>query len=449
MTSSPLRTFLSRLGVFAILLFVVGFWLVPVFQARAHPPRRKVVRFWHMWTAEWKTKVDMVVARFNASQDEYEVQALSIPSAGADSKFLLGVMGGDPPDVMAQWNPVIPAWADSGLIVPLDSLMSPQDRATFAREAYPVVKKIGSYKGKLYGMTIGVNMNAVYYRPDAFRAAGLDPKEVFRTLENVGAAGRKLDRFGKGGSLQRLGWLPTGLPFFAALFGGGFWDEKTGKVTIDTPANLRALEYIVGSYKRLGYDKVTRFNAGLNTASSAAGWPFIDGAYSMTVDGQWRTKQVADYAPNLQYAAAPVPPPEGGVARAGMSNGNFMVVPSGAKERAGAWAFIRFWSGLQDPVRAAEFYTMGGWLPLSPAVANAPAYRAYIARNPAFAPFVDLMSSPEMRTLPPVPYQTFLNDELTKTEDAAVRGTLSPAAALRDLQRKVDDEVQRRKALGE
>ena len=444
-----MKAFLSRLGVLAVLLFVVGFWLVPVLGARAHPPRRKIVRFWHMWTAEWKTKVDTVVERFNRSQDEYEVQTLSIPSAGADSKFLLGVMGGDPPDVMAQWNPVIPAWADSGLIVPLDSLMSARDRTTFYQEAYPVVQKIGSYKGKLYGMSIGVNMSAIYYRPDQFRTAGLDPKETFRTLENVDAAGKKLDRFGKNGNLKRLGWLPAGFPFYAILFGGGFWDEATGRVTIDTPANLRALEYIVLSRKRLGYDAVTRFNAGLNTASSAAGWPFIEGAYSMTSDGQWRTKQVADYAPNLEYAAAPVPPPKGGIPRSGMSNGNFMVVPSGAKNRAGAWAFIRFWSGLENPARAAEFYTMGGWLPLSPAVANAPAYRRYIAEHPAFAPFVDLMSSPAMQVLPPVPYQTFLNDELTKTEDAAVRGTLSPAAALRDLQRKVDDEVQRRKALGE
>ena len=149
------------------------------------------------------------------------------------------------------------------------------------------------------------------------------------------------------------------------------------------------------------------------------------------------------------YAAAPVPPPEGGTPRAGMSNGNFMVVPSGAKNQEGAWAFIRFWSGLVDPERAAEFYTMGGWLPLSPAVANAPIYRRYIAEHPAFAPFVDLMSSTAMQVLPPVPYQTFLSDELTKTEDAAVRGTLSPADALRSLQRKVNAEVQRRKALGE
>ena len=444
-----LKSTISRLGLAAILLFVVGFWTLPALQARAAPKPRKVVRFWHMWTAEWKTKVDMVVDRFNRSQDEYEVEALSVPSAGADSKFLLGVMGGDPPDVMAQWNPVIPAWADAGLIVPLDSLMSPQERATFDREAYPVVKKIGTYRGRLYGMSIGVNMTALYYRPDELRKAGIDPKEAFRSLESLDEAGKRLDRFAKGHRLERLGWMPGGIRMFAPLFGGSFYDETAGRLAIDTPANRKGLAYLVESRKRLGFDEVTRFNAGVDTTSSSASWPFITGAYAITAAGQWYVKQIADYAPGLQYATAPVPPPRGGVRAAGASGGNFMIVPRGAKEPKGAWAFIRFWSGLERPERAAEFYTWGGWLPLTPAVAKAPIYRAYIREHPQFGTFVDLMESDAMQVLPPVPYQTFLNDEIGKTEDAALRGTLSPAAALRELQGKVDAELRRRKALGE
>ena len=444
-----LRSTLSRLGLAAILLFVVGFWTYPAIEARAARRPRKVVRFWHMWTAEWKEKVDRVVARFNASQGEYEVEALSVPSAGADSKFLLGVMGGDPPDVMAQWNPVIPAWADAGLIVPLDDLMSPAERATFDREAYPVVKKIGAYKGRLYGMSIGVNMTAIYYRPDELRKAGIDPRVAFRSLESLDAAGKRLDRFARDHRLERLGWMPAGVRMFAPLFGGSFYDETAGRLVIDTTANRKGLAYLVENRKRLGFDEVTRFNAGLDTTSSSAGWPFITGAYAITAAGQWYVKQIADYAPNLEYATAPVPPPKGGVPGAGASGGNFMIVPRGAKNPRGAWAFIRFWSGLERPDRAAEFYTWGGWLPLTPAVAKAPIYRAYVREHPQFGTFVDLMASDAMQVLPPVPYQTFLNDEIGKTEDAALRGTLSPAAALRGLQAKIDAELRRRKALGE
>ena len=50
-------------------------------------PNRIPVRFWHMWSAEWKDVVDRIVDRYNRSQDKYEVIALSVPSGG-DAKFL-------------------------------------------------------------------------------------------------------------------------------------------------------------------------------------------------------------------------------------------------------------------------------------------------------------------------------------------------------------------------
>src|SRR5688572_4183215 len=132
------------LGLLTLLCVVSCAQNGPVPESRAGSERAQV-RFWHMWTAEWKVVVDRIVERFNQSQDRYEVVALSVPPTGAESKFLLAVVGGDPPDVMAQWQNVIPTWADSSLIVPLDDLMSARDAEIFARDAYPVVKKIGSY----------------------------------------------------------------------------------------------------------------------------------------------------------------------------------------------------------------------------------------------------------------------------------------------------------------
>lgn len=441
------KSVLSRVGLAAVLLFVVGFWAYPAVRAKAAPKTRKQVRFWHMWTAEWKDVVDKIVARYNASQDEYEVVALSVPSSGADAKFLTGVMGGDPPDVMAQWNPIIPVWAEGGLITPLDELMSPREKATFDAEAYPVAKRIGEYRGRVYGMPMGINMTGLFYLPKELRAAGIDEKAAFSSLEALDAAGARLNRFDKAHGLTHLGFMPTGFSGFANLFGGGIWDGT--RVTIDTPANLRALEYLVAVRKRVGYEQVVRYNSGLNTASSAAGWPFVDGAWSVAVDGQWRVEQLGKYAKGFEYKTAPIPPPKGGKARAWLSNGNFMIVPRGSRERAGAWSFIKFWSGLDHPEVAAEFYTLGGWLPLTPAVAGSPIYRKYVADHPQFQTFVDLMSSKEIQVLPPVPYQQFLGDEIAKMEDRAARGTVSPAQALRELAAKLDAELRRRKALGE
>ena len=278
---------------------------------RKHPQRTEV-RFWHMWTAEWKDVVERIVDRFNDGQDRYEVVALSVPGTAANSKFLLAVAGGDPPDCMAQWNQVIPKWADSELLVPLDDLMTPGQWADFQKSTYPIARKIGIYKGRLYGVTTGLNIWACYYRIEDLRAEGLDPNRFPQTLEELVEWGRKLHRFDSRGNLVRLGFLPQWFAMYARGFGGGFWDwEHPSGLKLDTPENLAALTFLVERRKELGFENVLRFESGLRQGY-ATEWPFISGQYSITVDGQWKVEQLARYAPELRYGTAPVPPPAGG-----------------------------------------------------------------------------------------------------------------------------------------
>ncbi|CAN5422181.1 ABC transporter substrate-binding protein [soil metagenome] len=408
-------------------------------------PNRVPVRFWHMWSAEWKDVVDKIVDRYNESQDKYEVIALSIPS-GADTKFLLGTMGGDPPDVMAQWNAVIPTWAEGGMLTPFDDVMSPAEKARFEREAYPVVRRIGQYKGKTYGIPIGINAFAVFYLPEDFRQAGI--KEFPKTWEGLADASERLTTRDASGNLKRLGFLPGSWMNLMPLFGGGLYDFGKDRLTLDRAENLRCLESIVALRKRDGYDQVQRFQSGLNTQSFAGGWPFIGGAYASVIDGQWRVEQLSKYAPKLEYATAPLPPSGGGTAGACVAGGNFMLIPNSGKQKAGAWDFVKFWSGLENPERAAEFYVMGGWLPLSEKIAQAPIYRKYIREHPQFETFVDTVRNPDLQAQPPVPYQVFIGDTVGKLEDQALRGTISPQDAVRQLSESVRHELVRRKELG-
>ncbi|MCC7264443.1 MAG: extracellular solute-binding protein [Candidatus Latescibacteria bacterium] len=441
----PRRTYgrvalLLGLGVLLLLAFAL-----PEPQPRQYP-ERVPVRFWHMWSGEWKEVVDRIAARFNQSQDRYELIALSVPGASADQKFLLSVAGGDPPDCMAQWNQVIPAWADEALLVPLDSLMSASQWQGVQEVAYPVALKIGMYQGHLYGVTTGINVWACYYNPQQLEEEALDPQDFPRDLETLWDWGLRLSRTNSQGNLTRLGFLPQGLAMYAPLFGGGFYGG--GQVVLDTPANRRALEYLAQCRRHYGFDQVVRFNASLNTGGLATEWPFISGQYSITVDGQWRVEQLARYAPELRYGTAPIPPPRGGVGQAGWSNGNFMIIPRGARQVQGAWEFIKFGSGIEQPERAAEFYTWGGWLPFTRLVAESPIYRAYVQKYPQFATFLEVLPSAQIKPTPPVPYQVFLWDMLQRADDYAMRGMKTPEQALQDLEREVAQEVARRRRLG-
>jgi hypothetical protein len=74
---------LLALAACALLLVLGEPAHAPNAAAAAAAPARTHVRFWHMWTAEWKVVVDRIVERFNRSQSEYWVDALSLPPNGA------------------------------------------------------------------------------------------------------------------------------------------------------------------------------------------------------------------------------------------------------------------------------------------------------------------------------------------------------------------------------
>jgi len=437
-----------------ILAMIAVIALVFVSRARlivaAQPSGRHAripVYYWHMWSGEWQPVMERVVADFNTSQDKYEVIPLQVPYAQADSKFLMSVAGGSPPDVMAQWTNAISTWSQDGVLQPLDTRMTPDERRFFLHDTYPVFHQNGWYKGKLYGMVLAVDVYACYYRPDQFRRAGLDPNHFPKTLEGLTAAGRKLDQTDGTGRYTRLGFLPQGFTRYAPSFGGGFYDPATDRALLDTSPNLRSLSYIVDTSRQRGLDRVRRFSSGLKS-QNGADWPFIDGSFSVALDGEWRVKQLAKYAPGMDYRVAPLPPPAGGKPLASFAMTDYLTIPTGAKHPEGAWKFIKFWAGLEHPEAAAKYNTWFGWLPSSPRMAQSADYQAFLRRYPKYQTFVALAASPNLVTTPPVPYQLYLMDRISTVDDLATRGALSPNQALTKLERDVARERARRKELG-
>jgi multiple sugar transport system substrate-binding protein len=409
--------------------------------------KRIPVYIWHMWSGEWLPVIDNVADQFNLSQTKYEAIPLEIPQGEGDQKFLISVSGGLPPDVMVQWTQAIDTYAQSGILEPLDTMMSPAERHHFLYDDYPAVRNNGWYKGHLYGLTAGFDVYACYYNLDQWRDAGLDPNRFPLTFEDLCAQSHKLDKYDAAGNLTRFGFFPQSFTSYAPAFGGGFYDRQTGQVLLDSPQNLRALQYVVADYKRLGIDKVLRFKASMQS-NDAASWPFIQGQLSVTLDGEWRVMQMAQYAPNMDYAVAPLPPAAGGKPLSSFSVADFLTIPAGAPHKDGAWEFIKFWSGLDHPEPAAKFQAGFCWLPTSPQMAAAPDYQAFLRKYPRFRTFVKLAASPNIVTIPPVPDQMFLNDRIQADSDLAERGAKSPEQALQTLEEDAARERTKRLELG-
>jgi multiple sugar transport system substrate-binding protein len=408
---------------------------------RAADDGRTEVVFWHMWTGEWEEVVNRIVGRFNDSQDRIRVRPLVV-TGDANTKFLLALAGGDPPDLMAQWNQVIPAWAHKGALVPMDSLMSPEEYAAMREWLYPAARNIGTYEGRFYGLCVSLNAFALLMNADMMREAGLDPENPPRSTAELDAAAAQMFRNDSRGKLDRVGFLPTGLHHWSAVFGGEFYDPESGRITANHPRIVEALEWMVSYSRKYDVNKIVSFRAGL-TQQIGDTYPFIRRKFALLQDGQWRVEDLRKFAPKMEYRVTPLPYPPGGREKACHVNGNFLIIPRGAKRAREALEFAQFWAGWKNEAVAAEMVTWGGWIPASPSLTRQPAYEKYLRENPRFQTFLDVVASPNVRITPVIPVQAYYWDRLQAAEDAALRMQKTPRQALDDVTYEVQRELDK------
>ena len=408
--------------------------------------RTKVV-FWHRWGGEWQKVVQKIVDRFNKSQDEFEVEEMFVTGSGAETKFMLSTIGGNPPDVMSMGSESLPSLAAGGLLADLETLMTPEERDYFHKVPYDAVRKTGQYGGVTYGITIGADLMGYYVNCDQLREVGADPDNPPKTFEELVALGHKLCKRDAQGNITRLGLDVNDLITQSYAWGPGI-ATPDGHLLMDTPENLSALTALTEQKRDVGFDQAQRFWSSQNTGSSTGAWPFIPGAVSIAYDGQWRVEEIRKYKKGMDYRVWPLIPPKGGQPLAGSLGGNFMIIPVSSLHKRGAFEFLKFWSGLTHPERAAEFYTWGGWVPLSPDVANSPIYSAWLKDNPQFSTFVKILAGPNCHPTPRIGFLNYYLDQIRRAEDKSLRGSATPKQALEELDKTVKTELKKRKELG-
>ncbi len=413
------------------------------------PADRAEVVFWHFWGGKDRAVVDEIVDRFNASQQEFFVRPIAMPGSNLDLKFFLSVAGEDPPDVINQDDPIVADWAHREALVPLDELATRDEIAELADWLFPAARTIGSYDGRLYALCNGLDVRALYYNADVLAEFDLEPP---RTIDELTAAALRIAPPDAKQPHERYGYLPDPrrLWSWGIVFGGSFYDPAMGRITADSQPIVGALSWMASFSHAYGADQVARFRKG-DQALPGAAFPLLEGRYAMIMDGQWRAAEITavqqaarrrgQSPPN--YGVVPLPAPPGGKQDAGWVNGNFFVVPRGARNTRGAWAFMKFWSGFGGhEAEAARACAAGGWIPASAQVVAHPKFQAYLAANPMFATFVELAGSPNQVPTPGVVGAQFLQDEVTRAAEDAMYKLVPPEEALRQITRRVQIRME-------
>lgn len=449
-------TALRWFGMMALLAGGIGLLLaLEPDEIEPEVPRgREEVVFWHFWGGEDRQVVERVVERFNRGQDRYYVRAVVMPGHNLDLKLFLAVAGGDPPDLINHDDPIVADWSVRGAITPLDEIATPEEIAALPEWLFPAARRLGSYNGRPYALCNGLDIRALYFNRTMLNQHGLSPPTNLADLDHIAATisppdpARRYDCYGFLPDSRRL-WA------WGVVFGGQFYEDTTGRVTAADEPIVQALEWMRGYSDRYGKANVAAFRTGDQSLPGKT-FPLLAGRYAVVMDGQWRVREIAAAQreqaaagrPVTEYGVCSLPAPPGGRADAGWVNGNFFLVPRGAKNARGAWEFMKFWSGFGGNERAAaETCIAGGWIPASQRVVDRPEFQAYLRDQPLFADFVALAGSENQLPTPAIPGAPYFFQEINDTAARCLfQSDEPPRLLLQSATRRIEQHLRRRLA---
>ena len=424
---------------------------------------------WGMQTGEETKGLDAAVAEFEKRHPNIDVKLLSMGAGGMNpQKLMTAIVGKVPPDVIHQDRFTIGDWASRDTFRPLDDLITrDRDKPDGIRqeEFYRACWAEASYKGKVYAVPYNTDDRGLYYNRKLFREAGLDPDKPPRTWDELLACAKKLTKYRKDGGFERIGFIPnfgnSWLYLYSWQNGGEFMSPDGRTCTMNNRRSVEALEYMVSVYDALkGVDAINSFSSGFKANELD---PFLTGLVAMKIDGNWFTNNIARYAPDVDFAAAPAPVPraryEGKPPFAGQpkfitwSGGFSLAIPRGAKHVEESWQFVKWMVSEEGQVvmhAAQRRYNLSKKRPYVPWMTansrvNEVIFEKFVTRERKFREptrmFLDLMKFSKYRPVTFVGQRLW--DEHVRAFDLATHHKKSSQAAMDDGSRVVQKELDK------
>jgi ABC-type glycerol-3-phosphate transport system substrate-binding protein len=410
-----------------------------------------VLQYWEKWTGNESESMQKIVDDFNNTEGKQKhiyVQYLSM--SNISQKMLTATAAGVPPDVAGLWQDYLAQLAALGALEPLDDLAAQHDPPITASIYKPVYWESCHYDGKLYSLVSTPATVALFYNKDIFaeeagplRAAGLDPDRAPRTLQELDAYAKVLDKWeidSDGNKhLIRAGYVPMEPGWYinqmSIWFGQDIWDDKARKFTVNSPAVLNACEWVQSYANRLGIDAMNRF-AGSNKDFNTPQNPFMSGRVAMEMQGPWMANFIKHVMPSLDghYGVSPFP------SAVGMQNVTFcpfdtLMIPAGGKHKKEAFDFIAFVQRQDEMEKLCSLHCKN-----SPLAQESPGFIKNHP-NPYIQVFEDLASSPNAHGPIQCPIAPAAGTEIQAMYQSMVDLSGTPKTAVADTQKLLDAKL--------
>lgn len=334
------------------------------------------IEFWHAFSGNNGTAVDELAARFNASQDEYELMPIYTGDySEGTQKLQAAIPGGTAPALVMLEITRYGLFAERGALEPLAPMIEAAG-ANWTAGIRPFAIDASKYLGESYVVPFNVSTPVMYFNKDAFRAAGLDPESPPQTWDALLEAARILTlregetvtQWGLNPPPQWVRWAMTNQA------GGGWIDPDDNAVQIDSPESVRAYQTAADW---VNVEEVASLDAALEEDVSdqyfMAGRAAID--FNSTGDLAGRLEEATF---DLGVAALPCD----AICAAPIGGATLGILSSTSdEEKAGAWAFIEYVTSVEN---SAFIFAETGYLPIIKGALDAPAAREVIEANPAY-----------------------------------------------------------------
>jgi arabinogalactan oligomer / maltooligosaccharide transport system substrate-binding protein len=262
-------------------------------------PQQIRIKIWHQWDGAYLVAIQAAFADYMKAHPNILID-LSKPDDPSNA-LAVAIPAGEGPDIMGWANDAIGTQALKGTIVPLDTYGITQDflKSTYVPSAVAGV----SYQGKIWALPESVEAIALVYNKKLVTAEYL-PKDG-NDWAGLLAASEKFKTANPGKTLICNQGIPGGDAYHIApiFFGFGVpsYVDETGKVYLNTPEGVKAMEWLVNLKK----------SSTAEQTYDVCGAGLKEGKYGMWWTGPWAIKSIEDN--KVDYGILPMGKPFVGI----------------------------------------------------------------------------------------------------------------------------------------
>ncbi|WP_176083722.1 sugar ABC transporter substrate-binding protein [Martelella sp. HB161492] len=310
--------------------------------------------------------------KYNASHDD-KVNVTQVIAEQMVPKLGASIAAGTPPDGAVLDLIYLPTFAANDTLEDITGFV---DGLPYADALSPSHIRLATYDGKIYGVPALPDASIIAYNTDLFEKAGLDPTKAPASLDEIAADAKKISALGddtygfyfvaNSGSWLIYDFLPH---IWAA--GDDILSEDGREATVDTPAMRATLADYSDMWKAGAIHPTSRSGNGNNAVEA-----FASGKVGILMTGSYIVNLLTSKYPDVNFAVAPIPGPEGGASSFAGGDTLAMIKGISPEKKAVLEDFVKFYMEPEQQV----FITQESGMPSRTDLADE-AYAQFDKRN--------------------------------------------------------------------